>query len=122
MSDDIDTIVKKLAKAPTDSGKGAEVPKTGSVANLLKFVELFEGTEKRQKYELDYLGQGVRYGDLKKSLAEAIFAELKPIQEKRKELEQNLEYVDQVIAQGREKSRAIAEATVAEVRQKMGLR
>ena len=122
LGDDLDTIVKKLKKAPTDSGKGEKVPTQGGVANLLQFVEFFEGEQKRAKYESDYLSEGIRYGDLKKDLAEALFAELKPIQEKRRELESNPEYVDKMIAEGAEKSRAIAEKTVAEVREKMGLR
>jgi tryptophanyl-tRNA synthetase len=97
------------------------VPKTGGVANLLKFVELFEGEEKRKEYESMYTGSGIRYGDLKNELAMAIDQELAPIREKRKELETRPEYVDRVIKEGAEKARAIASLTVAEVKQKMGL-
>lgn len=122
LGDDLETIVNKLKKAPTDSGKGESVPTEGGVANLLQFVELFQGLEKRQSYEMVYTGAGIRYGDLKKELAQAIFEELKPIQAKRKELEANPEYVDKMMALGAKKSREIAEKTVAEVRAKMGLR
>jgi tryptophanyl-tRNA synthetase len=87
----------------------------------LKFVELFQGYEKRKEYESQYEDNGIRYGDLKTSLAEAIFAELEPIQKKRLELEADPEYVDRVIAEGAEKARKVAAETVAEVRQKMGL-
>ena len=99
LSDDLNTIIKKLKRAPTDSGQGKEVPTEGGVANLLKFVELFEGKEQRKHYENLYTSSGIRYGDLKKQLAEAIFAELKPIQEKRAELEANPEYIDKMIEQ-----------------------
>jgi tryptophanyl-tRNA synthetase len=121
LTDDLKTIQKRLAGAPTDSGKGDVVPTTGGVANLLKFVELFEGNEKRKYYEKKYLGEGIRYGDLKKELADAIFKELKPIQEKRAELEHKTTYVDNVIKDGAEKARKIARETVEDVKEKMGL-
>ena len=121
LNDDLATIKKRLAGAPTDSGKGSAVPTEGGVTNLLKFVELFEGAEKRRYYEEQYTGAGVRYGDLKAELAEAIDTELTPIREQRRALEADPSYVDRVIAEGAEKARIIAQATVAEVKQKMGL-
>lgn len=121
LTDDLKTIQKRLAGAPTDSGKGETVPTSGGVANLLKFVELFEGIEKRKMYEEKYMTDGIRYGDLKKELADAIYKELLPIQEKRKELEHKTSYVDEVIKSGAEKARKIASETVLEVKEKMGL-
>lgn len=121
LTDDLKTIQKRLAGAPTDSGKGEEIPKTGGVANILKFVELFQGSEKRKIYEKMYLGEGIRYGDLKKELADAIYRELKPIQIKREELLHKTSYVDEVIRSGAEKARKIAQETVLEVKEKMGL-
>jgi len=121
LTDDLDTIKSKLAKAPTDSGKGDEVPTQGGVAAILKFVELFQGKEKRAEYEKNYVGDGIRYGELKEQLAQAIFDELKPIQEKRKELEANPEYIDQVIKEGAEKARKAASETLNEVKKAMGL-
>lgn len=121
LTDDLATIKKRLSSAPTDGGKGTEIPREGGVANLFKFVELFEGVEKRKYYEAQYVGKGVRYGELKAELAGAIDRELSPIREKRKEMEENREYVDKVIKEGAERARIIARATVAEVKEKMGL-
>ncbi len=121
LTDDLSTIKKRLSGAPTDGGKGDKVPDEGGVANLFKFVELFEGVKKRNEYEEQYVGGGVRYGDLKAELAEAIDKDLAPIREKRKELEAKPEYVDKVIQEGAERARAVASVTVAEVKQKMGL-
>jgi len=121
LTDDLEAIKKKLSGAPTDSGKGEVVPERGGVANLFKFVELFEGLEKRNKYEEDYLGSGVRYGDLKKELADAIYKELEPIHEKRHELESKPDYVDEVIEEGAKKARQVAQQTLDEVKDKMGL-
>lgn len=119
--DDLETIKKKLAQAPTDSGKGDEVPSSGGVANLLQLVELFCGIERRREYEKMYVSEGIRYGDLKTELAEAIYKELEPIQKKRKELEAKPEYVNKIIEDGAKKAREIASATVREVKEKMGL-
>jgi methionine--tRNA ligase beta chain len=121
LTDDLETIKEKLASAPTDSGKGSEVPEKGAVANLLTFVELFEGQEARKAYETQYTSTGIRYGELKEKLTKAIYKELEPIQKKRKDLEAKPEYIEQVLRDGAKRARAVAEATVAEVRKKMGL-
>lgn len=121
ITDGLEAIKSKLSKAPTDEGKGEKIPSEGGVAALLKFVELFQGKERVLEYEKAYTSSGIRYGDLKQELAQAIFEELKPLQEKRKELENNSEYVDKVIKEGAEKARAVAQQTIKEVKEKMGL-
>lgn len=121
LTDGLETIKKRLAAAPTDSGKGGSVPKAGGVAALLKFVELFQGGERRAEYEGEYKVSGIKYSELKEELAQAIFDELKPIQEKRRELENNPEYVSKVIHEGAEKARAVASQTLVEVKKAMGL-
>ena len=119
--DDLETIKKRLAVAPTDSGKGNSVPKEGGVANLFKFVELFEGEDKRKNYELCYMNNGIKYKELKEELANAIYNELKPIQERRKRYENDPSLVDKIISKGAEKARKIAKETIKKVKEKMGL-
>ena len=119
LTDDLETIKQKIAKIPTDAGTGEKV--TGGVKSLLEFVELFEGKDRRGELEKQYQTTGVRCGEVKNQLSEAIFKELEPLQKRRAELEANPEYVDKVIAEGAEKARAVAKETVAQVRQKMGL-
>jgi tryptophanyl-tRNA synthetase len=80
-----------------------------------------QGIEKRKIYEKMYLDGGIRYGDLKKELAEAIYRELRPIQMRRQELEHKTSYVNDVIRSGAEKARKIASETILEVKEKMGL-
>ena len=120
LTDDLETIKQRLAGAPTDSGKGDKVPSEGGVANLLKFVELFEGEGKRKKYEEQYVSEGIKYSELKADLAQAIYKELKPIQEKRKVYENDPSLVDGIIGQGAERARKLAKGTIDEVRKKMG--
>lgn len=126
ITDDFETIKSKIAKIPTDSGIGTldqnfDPPRSGPLFGVLAFVELFQGKERVAEYKKMYVEQGIRYGDLKKELSEAIYEELKPHQEKRKELENNPEYVDKVIKEGAEKARAVARETLKEVKEKMGL-
>ena len=121
LTDDLEAIKKKLASVPTDIGKGDKIPNKGGVANLLMLVELFQGNSKKREYEKQYSSTGIKYKDLKDGLAKAIHAELKPIQEKRKELEKDVKYVDKVIEEGGKKARKIAKETLKEVKEKMGL-
>lgn len=121
LTDDLETIKKRLAGAPTDSGKGTEVPKSGGVANLLTLVELLEGKEEREGLEGQYVKEGIRYGELKEKLAEAIYKELKPIQERRKEYENDPKLVAEILEEGRIYCSKIAKETLREVKEKMGL-
>jgi len=121
LTDDLDTIRKKVAKIPTDSGKGTQEGIEGPMFGVLPFVELFQGKKRADEYRKQYINKGIRYGDLKKELAEAIYEKLKPIQKKRKEFEDDPEKVDKIIEEGAEKARKIARKTLDEVRGKMGL-
>jgi len=122
LTDDLDTIKKKLAGAPTDSGvEGGEVPKEGRVANLFTFIKLFGGEEMYQKYAQLYKEKTIRYGDMKNELAGAIFNDLQPLQEKRREIEAKGSYVDDIIEENAKKCRARAQETILEVKEKMGL-
>ena len=120
LTDSLDMIANKIAKIPTDSGQGNKLPQSGGVANLLIFIELFEGLERKRELEKQYLGDGIRYGEVKKELAQAIYQELKPIQEKRLELEINQSYINNIIKNGATRAREIASQTIKEVKEKMG--
>lgn len=134
LTDDLKTIQAKIAKIPTDSGRGSVhhngktftfINENGSeapgVATLMTFVRLFGGAEKEAEHHKEYQSIGIRYGHVKEKLAEAIAKDLHPIQVRRRELEQDPKKVDQIIAEGAEKARIVAEKTVLEVREKMGL-
>lgn len=122
LTDSFEEIKKRLAGAPTDSGTiGGEVPSQGGVANLFAMLKLFGSDAVYKKYTEDYREKRIRYGEMKAELAELIFQELKPLQEKRKELESNSRYVDKVIREGAQKAREVAQETLDEVKEKMGL-
>lgn len=136
LTDDLATIQKRLATAPTDGGKGkirmgdegrrtkeymSDGKESAGVAALLQFIELFQGKERREEYEKQYESTGIRYGDLKKELAEAIYKELEPIQKRRMEFEQNPKQIEEILRDGASRARMIAEKSIIEVREKMGL-
>ena len=120
LTDDLKTIEAKLAKAPTDSGKGSQIPSRSGVANLLKLVALFEGESKKKEYEKDYLSSGIKYAQLKKDLALSIFEELKPIQKRRVDFEKHPQQVEKILEDGRKYCSEIAQKTLAEAKQAMG--
>ena len=121
LTDELETIKKRLGGAPTDSGKAEKLPQSGGVANLLKLVELFQGEKFKHEYERKYTSSGIKYSELKDELAEAIYNELKPIQKRRKELEAKSAYVEEILEKGAKAARIIAKVTVEEVSTKMGL-
>ena len=122
LSDDLEEIKAKLAKVPTDSGKGDRFPDFGPAANLLTFVELFEGRDRAQQYRQEYKVSGIKYQAVKEELAQAIFKELKPIQERRKIFENDPKLVDAILEEGRVYAKTIADETLREIREKMGLK
>lgn len=122
LHDDLETIKKKLAKVVTDTGTtGGPIPKEGGVTNLFALLALFNKDDMHKKFKDDYEKGQIRYGELKQFLAEAIYEELKPIQEKRKYFEESPELVDTIIAQSREQCLILAKETMQEVKEKMGL-
>lgn len=127
LTDDYETIKNKVAKIPTDSGmkviKLGEKPVhlEGPQFGVMPYVRLFLGESKAREYEEQYITTGVKYSEIKKEIADAIYKELQPFQERRKEIAAKTSYVDNVIADGAERARAIASKTIKEVKEKMGL-
>jgi len=121
LTDDLAAIKAKLAKAPTDSGKGEKFPNEGPAANIMTLVELFEGHDRAMQYKEMYKETGIKYQELKDELAQAIYKELQPIQERRKYFEAHPEEVERILDEGKEYASEIAQETLAEVREKMGL-
>jgi len=129
LTDSLEEIKTKLAKVPTDSGRGViqgdsyiseSSNVSGGVKTLLALLRLLK-KEKVEEYNTLYKSSGIRYKELKEELSQAIYEELRPLQEKRKKLESNPKYVDKIIIDGTVKAREIAHKTVSEVKDKMGL-
>lgn len=122
LADSFEEIKSKIAKIPTDSGAtGGVIPTKGGVSSLFSLLALFGDKDTFVTFEKDYMNARIRYSEMKAIVAENIYKEIKPLQEKRKELEANPEYVNTVIIEGAEKARKIAQGTILEVKEKMGL-
>lgn len=123
LTDDFETIKAKIAKVPTDLGRPAPIHmiKMGGVAALLKLVQLFQGEDVYQDYMNKYESTGIKnYKELKEELAKAIYKELEPIQEKRRNLERDLDSVKEMLNEHSKKLRELAQETVEEAKNKMG--
>ena len=114
-------IKEKILSATTDSGKEIkyDAKNKKGISNLMTIYSLFSGMTFKE-IENDFKGKG--YGDFKKSLSDLLIEKLEPIRQKRKELENNPQYVNEALEKGAKKARKIAEATMEKVRKIMGLK
>lgn len=110
-------------KAVTDEGpKEKNQPISLPVQNLLTLMELTSTPEVVQHYRDAYADCSIRYGDMKKQLAEDILAITLPIRERILDIRSNDEYLGRVVKMGAEKARARAAETLREAREIMGIR
>jgi len=118
--DSPEDIQKKIMSAETDSGKDViyNVTKKPGISNLLTIYSLL--TEKSiQDIEKQFKGKG--YGEFKKSLAKVLIDYLEPFRRKQKELQTRDVYVKEILNKGAARAKTIAQSTMQEVREKMGL-
>ena len=85
-------------------------------------MELVSEPEVLQHFKQAYSDCSIRYGDLKKQLAEDILKVTLPIRERILEIRNDDEYLSRIARQGAERARAVAADTLAEVRRIMGIR
>jgi tryptophanyl-tRNA synthetase len=122
LSDEDKVIRKKVMKAVTDSGPTEpNSPISEPVANIFAIMNAVSDPDTIQFFKERYADCSIRYGDLKKQLAEDIIRTVAPIRERIKEIYADEAYLSRVVAQGAEKARESAAATVAEVRRIMGI-
>lgn len=123
LTDDPKVLRKKVMRAVTDEGpKEPNSPMAEPVANLFTLLELTSAPEVVQHFRDAYADCSIRYGDLKKQLAEDILAVTTPIRERALEIMADDDYLRRVVARGAEKARARAAETLRDVRQIMGIR
>ncbi|MEP6617067.1 MAG: tryptophan--tRNA ligase [Ginsengibacter sp.] len=122
LADNNDLIRKKVMRAKTDTGPlEKNSPKPGYIQNIFMLMDLVSEKKVFQKYEHDYGECNIRYGEMKKQLAEDMIAFISPIREKAHLILNDENYLQQVMEKGAEKARNSAAATIQLVRQAMGL-
>lgn len=116
--DDLNQIRNKIKRSVTDSENevrySADKP---GISNLLNIYCAITG-KSIEEAEKDFVGKG--YGDFKSAVAEVVVDELRPIQEKFKELSADKAYIDSVIKNGAEKANYIAQKTLRKAQKKVG--
>ena len=121
--DDEKTLRKKVMRAVTDEGpKEPNQPVSQPVENLFTLMELTSAPEIVQSYRDAYADCSIRYGDLKKQLAEDILKVTTPIRERYNDIRNDDAFISRVVRQGAERARERASKTLAEVREVMGIR
>ena len=120
LTDDAETIMKKFKRAVTDSENVVRFDKENKagISNLMSIYSAITG-KTNEEIEKEFVGKG--YGDFKKQVAECVIEELRPIQEKYKELINNPKYLEDIYTKGAERAKIIAEKTLSDVYEKIGL-
>ena len=123
LADEDDVIRKKLMKAKTDSGSGEkDAPMPETVANLFQIMKLVCADDVITKFSSDYDTGVIRYGDMKKQLAEDMVGFIAPIRKRAAAIYADKELLQRIIKQGAEQARESAGNTIEEVRKAVGLK
>lgn len=121
--DEEKVLRKKVMRAMTDEGpKEPNSPVSEPIANLFTLMELVSTPDTLQHFKDAYADCSIRYGDLKKQLAEDILKVTLPIRERILDIQGNDEYLSKVVRQGAERARDTAAKTLREVREIMGIK
>ena len=122
LNDDDDTIRKKIMKAKTDGGpteNNSVMP--DFINNLFVLMAQASTAEVTETYRNAYNNCNIRYGDMKKQLAEDMVAFVAPIRDRAFELNRDEATLRRILKQGAEKARSSASKTIEGARKLMGL-
>lgn len=123
LSDTPKEIEKKVKRALTDSGPTEpNSTKPDYIENLFTILKVVSSLEVVKFYKEKWNTCEIRYGDLKKQLAEDIIKVTTPIRERMLEIEKDEEYLRKVTREGAEKARESASKTVRDVKEIMGFK
>jgi len=123
LADDEAVIRKKVMRATTDTGPTSPNSEMKEpVKNLFTIMKIVSKHETVQFFEDEYANCTIRYGDLKKQLADDIITFIAPVTERIKELGNNDKYISKIATTGAEQARESAAKTIKEVREIIGIR
>lgn len=118
-----DQIRKKVMKAVTDiSPAEPNSPMPESIQNIFTLMDVVSEAETIAFFKEKFNDCSIRYGDLKKQLAEDIIKSVSPVRERIKDIYDNTDYLRRVVEQGKEKAHESANKTVKEVREIIGFK
>jgi tryptophanyl-tRNA synthetase len=114
------SVKKKVMSIVTDS-KPVDAPKDPDNCNVFGLLKLVASEDELAEWRNRYRSGGTGYGEAKKRLIELIVEYFEPYRAKRQELENNLDYVREVLRKGADRARPVAHKTFEEVRKAVGL-
>ena len=118
-----DVIRKKVMRAVTDNGPEKEnQEKPEIIQNLFALMSIVSSKETIKHFDDQYNGMKIRYGDLKKQLAEDIILFTAPLREKIISIGSDNTFLQNVVRRGAEKARESASFTINEARKAIGIR
>ena len=123
LTDTPEVILKKVKRAVTDAGPTEpDQPMTEPIANLFQLMNVVSKPETIQFFREKYNDCSIRYGDLKKQLAEDMITFVNPIRERIQEIASDEVYLNKVALLGKEKAQESARKTIREVREIIGFK
>lgn len=123
LADPPEVIRKKVMRSVTDSGPTQpNQEKPEAIANLFTLMNLVSGSDTVKHFDDAYNNCTIRYGDMKKQLAEDMVRFTAPLYEKIQSLVNDEVLLNRVMDEGAEKARASAASTIKEIRQIIGFR
>ncbi len=123
LADTPEIIRKKVMRAVTDAGPTEpNQQKPEAVQNLFMLMNVLSKPETTQHFEEQYNACTIRYGDLKKQLAEDMISFIQPFNDRIKEIGNDDAFLKKVLSQGKEKAQASASKTIQEVREIIGIK
>ena len=119
ITDSPDIIRKKIQKAVTDTGNQSNNEMSAGVKNLFDFLMYLGKHDIHAKMMIEYQNKTIKYSELKNIVATSIIEELTDFQKRRANISD--EDAIKTIEQGRDKAHIIAQKTMQEIRDKIGL-
>lgn len=117
-----ESVQKKLMGSITDPNRGRRSdPGNPDICTIYSYHEIFTAPETTSDINVKCRAADIGCVDCKKITVESVLNFLKPIAEKRKALEAQTGYVDDILAEGAKRAREVAQANLAKVYQVMGL-
>ncbi len=123
LSDEPEAIRKKVMKAVTDAGPTQpHQEKSQPIENLFQLMRAVSSAETLAYFEEQYDSCQIKYGEMKKQLAEDMISFTAPFREKIKDLLSNKDYLSNVARMGKEKAQENARKTIRDVREIIGFK
>ncbi|MBM3403328.1 MAG: tryptophan--tRNA ligase [Bacteroidetes bacterium] len=123
LADSPEVIRKKVMRAVTDTGPTAPgQPRSQGVENLFSLMKIMSTPETLSYFEEAYQQCTIRYGDMKKQLAEDVIRFTAPFTARINQLQADAPYLSRVVKQGADKARESAAKTIHEVREIIGFK